>query len=246
MRTEEQVVVRACLVLGALFVASYPLGLSPAALTWVHRSWQLLWVGVCLLLSYLIVRAMDGAGRWNVWSAVWLKVGVVAFVLLVLVGETSISASASYMFALPYQFGSGVGLVTADQRNAAMWMSANAPGAVIASDSDTEVVQWAYGGTRSASGEFPTWELTFADARPDGAERKAAREYGVKFLVVDRLMYREVSTTGYVYSPEEPHAFHESPVPVAAYDRLLRASWMRLVYSNRQMAIFRLLPQTRR
>jgi hypothetical protein len=121
-------------------------------------------------------------------------------------------------------------------------MRLNAPGAVIASDGDTEVVQWAYGGTLSASGAFPTWELTFAGARLGSVAQREVRQCRVGFLVVDKLMYHEPSARGYIYSPQEPHAFHESPLPLESYERLLTASWIRLVYSNPQIAIFKLLP----
>jgi hypothetical protein len=146
------------------------------------------------------------------------------------------------MFARPYQLGSGVGLVTNDQLDAASWMRANAPGAVIASDIDTEVVQWAYGGTTSVSGAFPTWDLTFEAARLGSAARREVAQYKVGYLVVDKLMYHETSTSGYVYAPQEPNAFHELPVPWASYERLLATSWIRLVYSNQQIVIFKLLP----
>jgi len=242
MSERERVVLRACFVLGALFVVSYPFDLSPTSLTWVHRSWQLVWVGVCLLFAYLIARVTDDTAPRSAAATHWLKAGVVGFVLVTLVGNTSVNAPASYMFAVPYQLGSGAGLVTTDQLDAASWMRLNAPGAVIASDGDTEVVQWAYGNTLSASAAFPTWELTFAGARLGPVAQREVSQYRVGYLVVDKLMYHETSARGYLYSPQEPHAFHESPVPVASYERLLTASWIRLVYSNPQIAIFKLLP----
>jgi len=161
---------------------------------------------------------------------------VVAFVLVTLVGNTSVNAPASYMFAVPYQLGSGAGLVTTDQLDAASWMRLNAPGAVIASDGDTEVVQWAYSGTLSAAGAFPTWELTFAGARLGSVAQREVRQYRVGFLVVDKLMYHEPSARGYIYSPQEPHAFHESPLPSGVLRAgCLQLSWIRLVYSNPQI-----------
>lgn len=242
MSERERVMLRGCLVLGALFVVSYPFDLSPTSLIWVHRSWQLVWVGVCLLLACLIDRVWNGTARRSASATSWLKAGVLVFLLVTLVGNTSVNAPASYMFAVPYQLGSGAGLVTTDQLDAASWMRAKAPGAVIASDGDTEVVQWAYGDTRSAPGAFPTWELTSAQARLGSVAQRAVRKYRVGYLVVDKLMYHETSSRGFLYSPEEPHAFHESPVPLASYGRLLTAGWIRLVYSNPQVAIFKLLP----
>ena len=242
MNEREKVMLRGCFLLSALFVASYPFDLSPASATWVHRSWQLDWVGVCLLLSYLIVGVTSGTARRALTATNVVKAVVVLCVLVTLVGETSTNAPASYMFARPYQLGSGVGLVTNDQLDAASWMRANAPGAVIASDIDTEVVQWAYGGTTSVSGAFPTWDLTFEAARLGSAARREVAQYKVGYLVVDKLMYHETSTSGYVYAPQEPNAFHELPVPWASYERLLATSWIRLVYSNQQIVIFKLLP----
>ncbi|MGA2804927.1 MAG: hypothetical protein ABSF89_11140 [Acidimicrobiales bacterium] len=242
MSERERVVLRGCFVLGALFVLSYPFDLSPTSVTWVHRSWQLVWVGVCLLFAYLVVRVADGTSVRSAAANHCLKAAVVAFVLVTLVGNTSVNAPASYMFAVPYQLGSGAGLVTSDQLDAASWMRLNAPGAVIASDGDTAVVQWAYGGTLSAPGAFPTWELTFGGARLGSVAQRDVRQYRVGYLIVDKLMYHQTSARGYLYSPTEPHAFHESPVPLAAYERLVTASWIRLVYSNPQIAIFKLLP----
>ncbi len=238
----ERVVLRVCFVLGALFFLSYPFDLSPTSVTWVHRSWQLVWVGVCLLFAYLLVGAVDGTSLQSAAAKHWLKAGVVAFVLVTLVGNTSVNAPASYMFAVPYQLGSGAGLVTPDQLDAASWMRLNAPGAVIASDSDTEVVQWAYGGTLSAPGAFPTWELTFGGAMLGAVAQRDVSRCRVGYLIIDKLMYHEASARGYLYSPTEPHAFQESPVSPAAYQRLMTASWLRLVYSNPQIAIFKFLP----
>jgi len=242
MSDRERVVLRGCFVLGALFVASYPFDLSPTSLIWVHRSWQLVWVGVSILLACLVVGAARKGSLQSAAASRSLKAGAVLFVLVTLVGNTSVNAPASYMFAVPYQLGSGAGLVTTGQLEAASWMRASAPHAVIASDGDTEVVQWTYGGTQSAAGAFPTWELTFARAELGAPAREEVRRYRVSYLVVDKLMYHETSARGYLYSPEEPHAFHESPVPAASYERLFAARWIRLVYSNPQIAIFKLLP----
>jgi hypothetical protein len=243
MNERERVVLRGCFVLGVLFVASYPFDLARSDLTWVQRGKQLVWVGICLLLAYLIGRVMSGFAQRSAATNNWLKAGVAVFVLVTLVGNTSVNAPASYMFNRPYQLGSGAGLVTSDQLEAASWMRANAPGAVIASDIDTDVVQWAYGDTRSASGAFHTWKLTFAGESLDSAAtQQAVRKFGVDYLVVDMLMYHETSVRGYIYSPDEPHAFHESPVPQASYKLLLSASWISLVYSNPQIAIFKLSP----
>ncbi len=231
---------RAGFVMGALFVASYPFDLSTATFIWVHRSWQLVWVGVCVVLAVFADRIAPG-GLHRAGSVFRGLLPATALLVVTLVGNTANNAPADYMFPVSYQFGAGVGLVTPQQLSAATWLRKHASGARIVSDTNTDVVQWAYGDVTPV--HFPTWQLTFAGAALGARVEAQVRRYRVDYLVVDRLMYRERSAAGYVYSPKEPHAFSEGPVPASAYNRLLHTKWIHLVYSNRQVSIFALRPR---
>jgi hypothetical protein len=160
-------------------------------------------------------------------------------VVLLLVGNTAITAASDFMFPGRYHLG-GFGLTTSNELAAARWMGSHHPGVRIVSDPASSLVQWEYGDVTPVS--FPTWELTFGDPNRKSV-RKLLRAEHVQYLVVDRLMYREVSPTGYIYSSIEPGAFHEPhPLPIQDYYQLSTAPWIRSVYVNHQMAIFRLRP----
>jgi hypothetical protein len=125
---------------------------------------------------------------------------------------------------------------------AAAWMKTHAPvHARIVSDPDTDLVEWSYA-QETVVAAFPTWKLTFRASGPTRQGEVEARRYHIQYLVVDKLMYQEVSALGYVYSIYEPGAFSDPrPVPASAYEGLLHTSWLRLVYSNPQIAIFKLV-----
>lgn len=236
IRPDERVGVRVCFAFAFAYVLSYPLNLSSALLIWVHRSWQLDWVGICPLLAALLTRAVPATGGRS-RLALFRPAAALSAVLILAIGNTATGSPPDYMFPLSYRLDSGVGLVTRQQVEAARWLKRHAPGARIAADVDTDVVQWAYGGARPLP--FPTWKLTFPTQPLTVAAAGLAGAAGLQYLVVDRLMYRQASADGYLYSPEEPGTYGTRPLPDAAYANLLATPWLRRVYVNSQMTIFR-------
>ena len=83
---------------------------------------------------------------------------------------------------------------------------------------------------------------TFGLSREQVAKLAPLVEIAVLRVVADGSPSWAARADGARGLAEEPHAFHESPVPLASYGRLLTAGWIRLVYSNPQVAIFKLLP----
>ncbi len=228
-------------VLAALFFLTLPFDLSPYAIVWVHRSWPLLWIG----LSFLVARA--GLQLYDRLAGI--KLGLVAAVVLMailLVGNTAISTAEEYIFPVRYRFDAGAELLTRDQLAAARWMRSHHPKARLVSDPDTSLVEWVYGGATPVPA-FPTWDLTFAGARLGVRTARLVEKDRIGFLVVDKLMYHELSQQGPVYNAYEPHAYgHARPIPISAYTRLTTTRWIRLVYQNSQIAIFRLEPRRAR
>jgi hypothetical protein len=229
------------IVLAALFFLSLPFDLSPYAIVWVHRSWPLLWIGLAFLVAYAGLQLYDRL------SGVKLGlVAVVALMAILLVGNTAISTAEEYIFPIRYRFDAGAEMITRDQLAAARWMRSHHPKARFVSDPDSSLVEWVYGGATPVPA-FPTWDLTFPGARLGIRTAKLVEKNRIGFLVVDKLMYHELSQQGPVYNAYEPHAYdHERPIPVSAYTRLTRTRWIHLVYENRQMAIFRLEPRQAR
>lgn len=90
---------------------------------------------------------------------------------------------------------------------------------------------------------LPTWRLTSSTSPLGRSVQATVMSYRIQYLIVDKLMYRETSALGFIYSLAEPHAFDEKALPESAYRNLLKTGWMKLTYSNSQMAIFRLSPR---
>ena len=230
------------LVMSLAFFASLPLDLSPRALLWAHRSWEFTWVGVACMLAFLVSRLVSSWRPWP-WAARSALGALIAVgIVILLVGNTAITTNEDYMFPGAYRFGSGTSITTTSQLAAAAWMRAHAPShARIASDPDTDLVEWSYA-HETAVEAFPTWLLTFGAHGLTNQDESEARRYHLQYLLVDKLMYREVSTQGYVYSVYEPGAFSETkPVQSSAYAVLVHTRWLRLVYSNPQISIFQLV-----
>lgn len=227
-----RLIARTSFAMALVFVLSYGLILNPTlGFIWVHRSWELLWVGVAIVLGYL---ADSRSVLSRHFSGVWLSIALVVLFL----GFSAVTTPSDYMFSGKYRFGSSVDLLTPGQLQAAHWLKVHAPGAKITSDSDTEDVDWAYGQAEVV--RFPTWTLTFSSQPIRPAVRYRAEHDGVQYLVVDKLMYHEASSGIYIYASGEPNKYGRGPLPISFYDKLLHTSWLKLVYSNSQMSIFRL------
>ncbi len=233
---------RTSFVISLAFLASLPLDLSPRALVWVHRSWEFTWVGVACMLAFLVSRLLSRWGSWPRTARSAIGAVIALVVVILLVGNTAITTNEGYMFPGAYEFGSGTSMTTAGQLAAAEWMRTHAPAhARIASDPDTELVEWSYA-HETVVGALPTWLLTFGTRGLTSRDESEARRFHLQYLIVDKLMYRQLSAQGYVYSIYEPGALSESrPVPASAYAALLHTGWLPLAYSNSQVAIFRLV-----
>ena len=235
----DRVLWRWSLVISLVFFLSIPLDLSPRVLVWVHRSWEFSWLGVACIIAYLLDRLLSRLPSWKSLERSAIGVLIAAASVTLLVGNSAITTNESYMFPAAYRFEFGTSMVTGGQLAAAAWMRAHAaPGARVTSDPDTDLVQWSYA-DETVIGAFPTWLLTFGVERSATEAAVEVDRYHLQYLIVDKLMYREVSAQGFVYSVYEPGAFSESkPIPFSAFEALLRVRWLRLEYSNLQMAIF--------
>lgn len=232
--------IRASFVLAAMFVLSMPFVLSVEAAIWVHRLQELVWIGVCILFAFLLSWSLKAAQARGRRASLLMTLGAMAFVVVLLVGNTATTASADARFRLPYTFGRGAGMVTTDQREAALWLGRFHPGARIATDPNTAYVQWAYGEATWVSDRFPVWELTFG--YPIGGQAvSSVKRFDVQFIVIDMLMYREANV-GHIYSNQEPDIYAGKPVPYSAYQRLIAVAWVTVVFSNSQISILELSP----
>lgn len=232
--------ITASFVLAALFVLPMPFVLSVETAIWVHRAQELVWVGVCLVLAFLLRWLIAAGRRRGVWQRRLAVAAATGFAVVLMVGNTATTAPSDARFRLPYTFGRGAGMVTADQLAASRWLAEHHAGARIATDPDTAYVQWAYGGATWVSDRFPAWELTFG--YPIGGDAESAvKRFDVQFLVIDMEMYREASV-GHIYSNQEPDAYAGKPLPYIAYQRLLAVPWVRVAYSNSQISILELTP----
>lgn len=240
-RYRSAVALDAFLVLGVAYLLIYPFNLSHYTEVWVDRSWELLWIGLSAVVALVLTQWTRPDRVSSLLAALCRPAVALVSVVALLVGNTAITTPIGYIFAVPYYFESGVGLATSSQLAAASWLRTHTPGARIASDLDTDDVQWVFGHAHPLTG-FPTWMITFPHRRLPVSTAGEAQADHLQYLVVDRLMYREASFIGYVYSAWEPDGYHAHPLPAASYDNLFATPWLEPVYQNRQITIFRVLP----
>ncbi|TQF06367.1 hypothetical protein E6W39_34355 [Kitasatospora acidiphila] len=228
---------------GLLYFPSLPFIMVEFGAEGARRTWGFTWIGLGVLLTPVLVLALDRLGelrgrRWRAGALVAVLVAGDA-----LMGNVAAGLDEDYRFPGTPVFGSDTRSVTAEAVGTAAWFKAHLgaklhvvsdryTGLVLVREADAEPAQPAKG--------FPTYDLYFNSTPPTPFLVRELDSSNYTYLVIDKRTATQLPEIGVYFEPDEPFAFGgTSPIGVQNLDRYNYLPWTTKVYESDAYAIYR-------
>ncbi len=219
---------------GLIYFPAVPFILAPSGAEGARRSWGFTYVGVALIVAFVLLRA---PGRWSPRTrGAWAAVGF----SILLIGNVGGGLNDPYRFPGPWQWGTDTRSASPEARAVAETLQAQGGRVRVVTDAYTSLQLAAYGGVDVAhpSLGFPAWELVQRndDPSPELAAMLATSHYD--YLVVDVRMAQEDPFNGHNFGQHDPLLTLRTPVE--NLDRLDDVPWASRIMTTEHLRVYRL------
>ena len=224
--------------------------LSPGGAEGARRSWAFTWIGLSMVTGPAAVWLLDRIGRSrHRWRRISLRSGLVAALVIALVGGTAAGLDAAYRFPGPFLYGSDARSVTPELLGASEWFSARfGIGNKIVTDRYTGLVFASFGLQNDAdpSPGFPTYNLYLAKPGAPITPSNLLSELrfsNYTYLIVDRRLAYELPELGLYFVPAEPASLFlpqgGKPVFYGRLEKFNTTKWLIKVFQSDNYSIYR-------
>jgi hypothetical protein len=225
------------MVLTLLYFASLPIALTNGGGEGAHRSWAFTYLGVAIIVGYVIENLRKVAPNRPKFK--WIGAVVLAGALIVVtIGNVAAGESIFYRFPGPYVFGTDTRSTTPELRALAKWANKHlAAGTSVVTDRFTREQIEAYTGLQVAySSQYPVYYLYRDGDHPSPELRQALRAGGFKYFILDKRIEREYPFTSFFqgYQPEY--------VNIAALKAMRTNGFAKLIHETPNYQVFELQP----
>lgn len=223
---------------GMLYFVSVPLILTASGAEGARRSWAFSYLGLALLVAPWLTRILDRPR--SAVSRRLVRIGVLAAVVVLLVGNVSAGLNVYYRFPGPVTYGVETRSTTAETLALARWLRRTAgPGARVVTDRITGLALGSTGAASLAVGSsgFPIWDLYTGTRPPSATLIEALRSSRYQYLVIDRRL-AEVPIQGAYFDSAEPKWDKLPPFSAADLSKFDAWSWTPKVYESRNYSVY--------
>jgi hypothetical protein len=223
---------------GCAYFLSLPFILAPSGAEGARRSWGFTYLGVALVVAFVVVHWPAGRPRVAGRS---LSVPLASALLVtLLIGNVGGGLNDPYRFPGPFRWGTDTNSASAEARSVAEQLGATAGRARVVADAYTALQLAAYGGlvVAAPSDGFPAWDLTQRndDPSPELAQMLTSSRYD--YLVVDVRMGEQAPFNGHNFGQRDPLLGRATPM--AYLTRLDHVPWAWRVISTEHLRVYRL------
>ena len=166
-------------------------------------------------------------------------VGAAVSLLVVLVGNYGSAVNAYQRLPGPFVLGVDGRNVSQDMVRSAQWFARHeGRGQQILTTLRTRAVFGAYADTQGVS--FHGWDVLFPETPPPPEVVAAVREAGIRYVVVDRRVSTDEAAGQYFGIAGEPEP-PDNPLPKGSVGKFSRLPWLRLVHTDDNILIYRVI-----
>jgi len=235
---------RAAFVLLALaYFASLPFILSEAGAEGARRSWAFSYLGLAVVIAPAVVWLLDRAGRAGRAARATVRLGLLAVLVVVLVGNVAASLNETYRFPGPYVYGSDTRSLTPELLAFTSYFErTQGRGQRVVADryAGTPLAAFAGAETSRASRGFPVYELYFQAGPPSPLLMRLLATSNWRYLVIDKQMARQLPLLGIYLDRNEPGAqVRTAPPPAAALEKFERLPWAIKLFESDNFELYR-------
>jgi hypothetical protein len=223
---------------GCAYFLSLPFILAPSGAEGARRSWGFTYLGVALVVAFLVVHWPAGRPR-VAGGRLSVPLGV-ALLITLLIGNVGGGLNDPYRFPGPFRWGTDTNSASAEARSVAEQLGATAGRVRVVADAYTALQLTAYGGlvVAAPSDGFPAWDLTQRDEDPSPELARMLVSSGYEYLVVDIRMGEQAPFNGHNFGQGDPLLGRATPM--AYLTRLDHVPWAWRVLSTEHLRVYRL------